>query len=225
MSASETKTIGIASWPQYERPRERLLSKGAQALTDAELVAILLRVGFKGTNAVELAPAVVEAVRLASGDGGSSGHRVVGDQGTEGREGGAVDCGDGNSAARFDACDTWADGNKEHGDGGSVFAGAAARSSRGAVPSALSKPAQRPVGRRAHRPGFGGRCQAIAAEYCGNDVLLAFLPVINQFILALLRREKDAFLFKRTPTTLIYSLSLLDALLAYVDQAARGDVY
>ena len=55
MSESKTKTTGIASWPQDERPRERLLSKGAQALTDAELVAILLRVGFKGTNAVEMA--------------------------------------------------------------------------------------------------------------------------------------------------------------------------
>jgi len=46
---------GIVSWPQEERPRERLLSKGAQSLTDAELVAILIRVGFKGTSAVELA--------------------------------------------------------------------------------------------------------------------------------------------------------------------------
>ena len=46
---------GIASWPHSERPRERLLSSGAQALTDAELVAILIRVGFKGTNAVEMA--------------------------------------------------------------------------------------------------------------------------------------------------------------------------
>ena len=45
---------GIVSWPQEERPRERLLSKGAQALTDAELVAILIRVGMKGTNAVEM---------------------------------------------------------------------------------------------------------------------------------------------------------------------------
>ena len=42
------------SWPQDERPRERLLSRGPQALTDAELVAILVRVGFQGTNAVEL---------------------------------------------------------------------------------------------------------------------------------------------------------------------------
>src|SRR5438094_3396174 len=45
---------GIVSVPQEERPRERLLSRGAQALTDAELVAILIRVGFKGTSAVEL---------------------------------------------------------------------------------------------------------------------------------------------------------------------------
>jgi DNA repair protein RadC len=55
MCASKTNATGIASWPQDERPRERLLSKGAQALTDAELVAILIRVGFKGTNAVEMA--------------------------------------------------------------------------------------------------------------------------------------------------------------------------
>src|SRR5207248_6189937 len=55
MSASKTKPTGIAAWPQDERPRERLLSKGAQALTDAELVAILIRVGFQGTNAVEMA--------------------------------------------------------------------------------------------------------------------------------------------------------------------------
>ncbi len=55
MSESKKKPTGIASWPQDERPRERLLSKGAQALTDAELVAILIRVGFIGTNAVEMA--------------------------------------------------------------------------------------------------------------------------------------------------------------------------
>jgi DNA repair protein RadC len=51
---------GIVSWPQEERPRERLLSKGAQALTDAELVAILIRAGFKGTSAVELARDVLK---------------------------------------------------------------------------------------------------------------------------------------------------------------------
>jgi DNA repair protein RadC len=51
---SRSGTTGIAAWPQQERPRERLLSLGAQALTDAELVAILIRVGVKGTNAVEM---------------------------------------------------------------------------------------------------------------------------------------------------------------------------
>lgn len=51
---------GIVSWPEEERPRERLLSKGAQALTDAELVAILIRVGFKGTSAVDLARDVLK---------------------------------------------------------------------------------------------------------------------------------------------------------------------
>lgn len=45
---------GIVSWPEDERPRERLLSRGPHSLTDAELIAILVRVGFQGTNAVEL---------------------------------------------------------------------------------------------------------------------------------------------------------------------------
>jgi len=45
---------GIVSWPEEERPRERLLSRGPQAMTDAELIAILVRVGFQGTSAVEL---------------------------------------------------------------------------------------------------------------------------------------------------------------------------
>lgn len=49
------KPSGIAKWSVDERPRERLLSRGAHALTDAELVAIILRVGVKGKNAVALA--------------------------------------------------------------------------------------------------------------------------------------------------------------------------
>ncbi|NJL16877.1 MAG: hypothetical protein HC938_06415 [Nitrospira sp.] len=55
MRAKKHRSKGIVSWPQDERPRERLLLKGADALTDSELVAILIRVGFKGTNAVEMA--------------------------------------------------------------------------------------------------------------------------------------------------------------------------
>src|SRR3990172_2878510 len=48
------RSQGIVSWPEDERPRERLLNRGPHALTDAELIAILVRVGFQGTNAVEL---------------------------------------------------------------------------------------------------------------------------------------------------------------------------
>lgn len=46
---------GIAKWPENERPRERLLSRGAHSLTDAEVIAILLRVGVRGKSAVDLA--------------------------------------------------------------------------------------------------------------------------------------------------------------------------
>src|SRR5690606_32171984 len=60
MSASKRKSTGIAAWPQDERPRERLLAKGAQALTDAELLAILMRIGVKGTSAVEMARQLIK---------------------------------------------------------------------------------------------------------------------------------------------------------------------
>ena len=48
----------IKSWPTKERPRERLLAEGPERLTDADLLAIILRVGLgtfkegvRGTNA------------------------------------------------------------------------------------------------------------------------------------------------------------------------------
>ncbi len=47
--------MAISDWPEAERPRERLLAKGAQSLSDAELLAIFLRVGIKGKSAVDLA--------------------------------------------------------------------------------------------------------------------------------------------------------------------------
>ncbi len=45
----------IANWPAEDRPREKLLIKGAETLSDAELLAIFLRVGVKGKNAIDLA--------------------------------------------------------------------------------------------------------------------------------------------------------------------------
>ena len=46
--------MGIADWPEDERPRERLLKLGAAALSEAELLAIFLRTGISGKSAVEL---------------------------------------------------------------------------------------------------------------------------------------------------------------------------
>lgn len=45
----------ITDWPLPQRPRERLIREGPQALSDAELLAVFLRVGVSGKNAVELA--------------------------------------------------------------------------------------------------------------------------------------------------------------------------
>jgi DNA repair protein RadC len=45
----------IADWPVDDRPREKLLAKGPAALSDAELLAIFLRIGVSGRSAVDLA--------------------------------------------------------------------------------------------------------------------------------------------------------------------------
>ncbi|HEX6733536.1 MAG TPA: DNA repair protein RadC [Azonexus sp.] len=47
--------MAISDWPAGERPRERLLAHGPAALSDAELLAIYLRVGVRGKSAVDLA--------------------------------------------------------------------------------------------------------------------------------------------------------------------------
>ena len=46
--------MGIKDWPAAERPREKLINLGVQALSDAELLAIFLRVGVVGKSAVDL---------------------------------------------------------------------------------------------------------------------------------------------------------------------------
>lgn len=50
----------IKEWPQGERPRERLLKEGAEVLSDAQLLAILLRTGSDRANAVQLAIYLLE---------------------------------------------------------------------------------------------------------------------------------------------------------------------
>ncbi|MDN3647957.1 DNA repair protein RadC [Reinekea marina] len=51
--------MSIRDWPASLRPREKLLSEGAQALTDAELLAIFLRTGIPGLDAVGLSQALL----------------------------------------------------------------------------------------------------------------------------------------------------------------------
>ena len=59
--------IKIREMPQDERPREKLLGRGAAALTDPELIAILLRTGLPGANAVEVARQLLERYGSLSG--------------------------------------------------------------------------------------------------------------------------------------------------------------
>ncbi|MBV4540505.1 MULTISPECIES: RadC family protein [Pseudomonas] len=47
--------MNIREWPSEERPREKLLQRGAGSLTDAELLAVFLGSGVRGCNVVELA--------------------------------------------------------------------------------------------------------------------------------------------------------------------------
>ncbi len=47
--------MAISDWPEGERPREKLLSQGVKQLSDAELLAIFLRIGVRGKSAVDLA--------------------------------------------------------------------------------------------------------------------------------------------------------------------------
>jgi DNA repair protein RadC len=51
----KNKVIHIKDWPEGDRPREMLLEKGPEALSDAALLAILLRTGRQGKDAVDLA--------------------------------------------------------------------------------------------------------------------------------------------------------------------------
>lgn len=47
--------MSITNWPREDQPREKLLSKGEQSLTDAELIALFLQTGIKGKTALDLA--------------------------------------------------------------------------------------------------------------------------------------------------------------------------
>lgn len=56
---SDKKRIAIKDWDVSDRPREKMLNKGKQALTDAELIAILMGSGNRSESAVELAQRIL----------------------------------------------------------------------------------------------------------------------------------------------------------------------
>jgi DNA repair protein RadC len=58
----EYKNLSIKQWSLEDRPREKLLSKGISALTDAELIAIIIRAGTKDESAVELSKRILNSV-------------------------------------------------------------------------------------------------------------------------------------------------------------------
>jgi DNA repair protein RadC len=59
LDGASSARLAIGAWPAGERPRERLLARGAGALSDAELIALFLRVGVAGKSAVDLARALI----------------------------------------------------------------------------------------------------------------------------------------------------------------------
>src|SRR6266550_2429688 len=59
--------IKIRELPEEDRPREKLLKRGADALTNRELIAILLRTGVRGKNAVEVGGEILEKYKTLSG--------------------------------------------------------------------------------------------------------------------------------------------------------------
>jgi DNA repair protein RadC len=59
--------LKIREMPQDDRPREKLLARGASALTDSELIGILLRTGLPGANAVQVGAKLLERYKSLNG--------------------------------------------------------------------------------------------------------------------------------------------------------------
>lgn len=52
----------INEWPQHERPREKLLARGPAALSDAELLAVIIGSGTRGKNALDIARSLLKDI-------------------------------------------------------------------------------------------------------------------------------------------------------------------
>ena len=62
MNVEESKPLNIKNWSPEDRPREKLLLKGTSALSDAELIAILLGSGTTTLSAVDLSKKILQGV-------------------------------------------------------------------------------------------------------------------------------------------------------------------
>lgn len=72
----ENEYLSIKHWAEEDRPREKLLLKGKSSLSDAELIAILLRTGVKGNSALDIARKIMKSV---NGDLNALGRLTVND--------------------------------------------------------------------------------------------------------------------------------------------------
>src|SRR6185369_64034 len=59
-SYPEPSSAGIKTWAEEDRPREKLLLKGKQTLSESELLAILIRTGTKNNSALEVAKKLLQ---------------------------------------------------------------------------------------------------------------------------------------------------------------------
>ena len=69
--------MAITDWPAAERPREKLIELGADALSDAELLAIFLRVGVTGKSAVDLARDLLTQFSSLNGIFAATEHELI----------------------------------------------------------------------------------------------------------------------------------------------------
>ena len=62
--SEERTNLSIKNWAEDDRPREKLLQKGKQALSDSELIAILIGSGSRNESAVELSKRILSALYI-----------------------------------------------------------------------------------------------------------------------------------------------------------------
>lgn len=67
MSQNENLNQSIRAWPKADRPREKLFREGEHKLSNAELLAILLRSGTKGQSAVDIARKIIQKFKTFRG--------------------------------------------------------------------------------------------------------------------------------------------------------------